>query len=61
MKTLKEMKQEIKEKYAAVADRQISTGVYLHTIGKKYVTVMNTWDGTRLQKIEIDDFYSDHC
>ena len=61
MKTLKEMKQEIKEKYEAIPERQISTGIYLHTIGRKYVTVMNTWNGTKLEKIEIDEFYAEHC
>lgn len=61
MKTLKEMKQEIKEKYEAIPEKQISTGVYLHTIGRKYITVMNTWNGTRLEKIEIDSFYAEHC
>jgi len=56
----KEMKQAIKDKYAAIPDGQISTGIYLHTIGRKYVTVMNTHNATKLEKIEIDDFYAKH-
>ena len=60
MKTLKEMKKEIKAKYAAIPEKQISAGVYLHTIGRKFITILNTWGTTRLSKIDIEDFYQEY-
>jgi hypothetical protein len=60
MKTLKEMKNEIKEKYYAVPERQISTGIYLEKVGRKYVTLLNTWNRTTVEKVEIEYFYNEH-
>lgn len=54
------MKDAIRSKYEGIPEKQISAGVYLHTIGRKYITVMNTWNGTKLEKIEIEDFYHDY-
>jgi hypothetical protein len=60
MKTIKEMKIEIAEKYAAIPEKQVSTGVYLRSIGSKYITLINTWDGTHLVKMEISNFYHNY-
>ena len=54
------MKKEIKNKYDAIPERQISTGVYLHTVGRKYITIMDTWEKTTLKKIKIEDFYREY-
>jgi len=56
----KVMINKIRSKYEAIPEKQISAGVYLHTIGRKYITVMNTWNKTTLEKIEIEDFYREH-
>jgi hypothetical protein len=61
MKTINEMRKEIKEKYSAIPEKQISSGIYLHTIGRKYVTIINTWNRTKFEKIALDDFYDGHC
>lgn len=60
MKSFKEMKTEIKDKYYAVPERQISTGIYLVKVGRKYVTLLNTWNKSTVEKIDIEDFYNDH-
>lgn len=60
MKTLQEMKYEIAEKYSAIPEKQVSTGIYLKSVGKKYVTLLNTWERTRLDKIEITEFYQNY-
>jgi hypothetical protein len=60
MKTIKEKAVEIKEKYSSVPEKQVSTGIYIHAIGRKYVTLLNTCGTTRLQKVEIDEFYENH-
>ena len=60
MKTLKEKAAEIKEKYSAIPEKQVSAGIYIHTIGRKYITLLNTWGTTTLEKVEIDEFYENH-
>jgi len=57
MKTITEMKREISRKYESVPERQVSPGIYIHTIGRKYITLLNTWDHTRFEHILIEDFY----
>jgi len=59
-KTMKQMKQEIKDKYAARPEGQITTGIYLHSIGRKYVTILNTWGTSKLTKEPIEDFYAEY-
>lgn len=60
MKTLKEIKSEIAEKYSAIPEKQVSTGIYIKSIGCKYVTLLNTWGTTTLEKIEIKEFYENY-
>ena len=60
MKSLKEKAAEIKEKYSAIPEKQVSAGIYIHTIGRKYITLLNTWGTTTLEKVEIDEFYENH-
>lgn len=54
------MKQEIRDMYDAIPEKQIYTGGYLHTIGRKYITIMDTWNKTTLKKMEIEDFYREY-
>ena len=60
MKTLKEKAAEIKEKYSAIPDKQVSTGIYIHTIGRKYITLVNAWGKTTFEKVDIDEFYENY-
>lgn len=55
--TTQEMREELIAKYAAIPEREIITGVYVHTIGSKYVTILDTWGGSTLRKELIKDFY----
>lgn len=55
--TIKTMKKEIIDKYEKIPERQISVGVYLDKVGYKYMTILNTWNGTRFYKQTIKDFY----
>jgi len=57
MKTLKQMKKEIADKYAAIQNAEVYTGGYLKTIGRKYITIVDTWETTSLIKMEIESFY----
>lgn len=59
MKTTKQMKSEILDRYNSRPEKQISAGIYLKSVGNKYVTILNTWGTTRVEKIPIEDFYSD--
>lgn len=59
-KTTKKMKTEIAEKIAALPEGQIEPGMYVAGIGSKYVTILNTWDGTRIDKMEIEDFWKQY-
>jgi len=61
MKTLKEMKEVIKDKVESLPDNQISTGNYVQKIGYKYVHILNTWETTAIDKVEIADFYDRYC
>jgi hypothetical protein len=59
---LKKMKEEIIEKYSGIPDKQIAVGVYLKSVGRKYVTIINTWVGQKtIQKELIEKFWYDHC
>jgi hypothetical protein len=60
MKTIKEMKNEIAERYNAIPEKQVTVGIYIKTIGRKFITLLNTWGDTSVEKIEISDFYENH-
>lgn len=60
MKTLKEMKQEIKNHMENIPGNEFSTGLIFQKIGYKYVTYLNIWDGTTVEKKEISEFYSEY-
>lgn len=60
MKNLKEKAAKIKEKYSAIPEKQVCAGIYIKSVGRKYVTLLNTWGTTKLEKVEIDEFYEDH-
>lgn len=59
--TLKEMKKEIEKKYNGIPERQIATGLYLDHVGRRYVHILNTWEGTALNQVPIDIFYFEYC
>lgn len=56
----KQMKQAIKDKYATAPEWQVKPGIYIHTIGNKYITLLNTWDETSLEKLSIEKFYKNY-
>ena len=58
MKTLKEKTAKIRERYNN-PQSQISPGIYLESVGYKYVTLLNIWGTTKIEKISIDQFYDD--
>ena len=58
--TNKEMAAKIEEKYAAIPEKQISAGIYLKSVGRKYVTVINIWLRTWEDKIDISEFYDNY-
>jgi hypothetical protein len=60
MKSTAEKAAEIEEKYSAIPEKQVSAGIYIKSIGSKYVTLLNTWGTTKLEKVEIDEFYDNH-
>ena len=60
MKTSKQKAAEIKEKYSAIPEKQVSAGIYIKSVGTKYVTLLNTWGTTKIEKVEIDEFYENH-
>ena len=59
MKNLKEMKSEIRDKYNAIPERQVSSGLLLDKIGRKYISILNLYD-SQIEKIEIADFYNQY-
>jgi len=54
---IKQMTKEIKDKYTSIPEKQVSPGIYIYTVGRKHITLLNTIDETRLTKIPIKDFY----
>jgi hypothetical protein len=58
--TIKQMRKAIVDKYSAIPERQISTGNYLHTVGRKYVTILTTLGGSELIRQGVEDFYAEH-
>jgi len=59
--TIKQIKQEIKDKYAAIPEAQIAPGMFLDTIGYKYITILDIHETTTKTKVEIVDFYDQYC
>lgn len=45
-----EKRKEIKEYYAGIPKREVSPGIYLKTIGYKYLTLLSTWGNTHYIK-----------
>lgn len=58
--TTKKMKQEIFDKYEAIPEKQIATGLFLHCVGSKYVHILNIWENTTIDKMEISEFYENY-
>ena len=58
--TNKEMAAKIEEKYAAIPEKQVSPGIYIKLVGRKYVTLLNTWGTTRIEQIELSEFYENY-
>ncbi len=54
--TNKEIRNKIKEIVAGLPEQQISAGIYIHTIGYKYLTIMDTMDETTLERIPLEYF-----
>ena len=60
MKTIKEIRQEIIGKYNAIPEQEVSTGVFIKTVGYKYVTLLNIWGTTSIEKVDIEEFYENY-
>ena len=60
MKTLKEMKTEIRNLAERTPDRQFRTGYLLKTVGTKFITIIDLYNSS-LEKIEILAFYNKYC
>jgi hypothetical protein len=58
MKTTNQMKTEIRDKYNGIPDKQVSPGIYLHSVGRKYVTLINKWGYGKTEKLSIHEFYA---
>ncbi len=56
----KKIRQEIIDKYNAIPERQISVGLYLKSVGTKWVKILNTWDGSKIETMDIETFYNSH-
>jgi len=57
---IKEMRQKIIQRYEGIPEKQVSPGVYIQTVGNKYVTLLNTWNATTIEQITIEDFYANN-
>ena len=55
--TMRNIRNSITEKYESIPEAQISPGLYLVKVGYKFVHILNTWEHTRLEKMEILDFW----
>ena len=60
MKSLKQKAAEIKEKYSTIPKKQVRAGLYIKSVGTKYVTLLNTWGDVTLEKVKIGEFYKNH-
>lgn len=51
-----EIRKAIKEEFDSRPDKQISLGIYLHSVGPKWVTIMDCHVKTTFEKIPIRAF-----
>lgn len=56
---MKNLRSEIKAVVAGWPNKQISAGLYVNSVGVKYVNVLNTWEDGKNFKMTLDEFY--HC
>ncbi len=64
MRITREQRAEIKKHYESIPEQQVSPGVYLQTVGYKYITLLSTWDKTHEIKTCLDCFEAGqwgHC
>ena len=54
------MREKIIEKYDNIPKKQIATGVFIKTIGIKYITLIDCWNAISIRQILIEDFYKEH-
>lgn len=55
----KEIRKSIKNYVGSLPDREISTGMYIHTIGYKWVTIVSAWENESGYKISLEEFFED--
>ena len=60
MKT-KETRKQIKSYLAGIPEQQIATGIYVKSVGTKYVHIVNTWEPTSSYKITLKEFHTEYC
>lgn len=54
--TKAEIRKELNSFINGLNGREISAGVYVKTIGYKYLTLVNTWGATTAEKIPLEYF-----
>ena len=56
-----ELRKKIKDFLANKPDWEVFVGIYVKTIGTKYVHIVNTWGTTTVSKIPLKEFYDMYC
>jgi hypothetical protein len=59
MKT-SEKKELIYDFISSKPEKQFSTGLFLISVGYKYVHYYSIWDNTTVEKVDIDDFINNY-
>ena len=51
------MKRDIILKYAGIPEKRVQPGIFLQSVGAKYVHLLSIWDKTTLYTMTIREFY----
>jgi len=50
---MKTLRKKIIARLSAIPERQVSPGVYVSKVGRKYVHLLNTWERTSIEKMSL--------
>lgn len=56
---MKSIRAKIKEYVSSLKERELSPGIFVETVGYKYVSVGSCWDYQDGYKISLQDFFED--
>lgn len=59
--TTKEKRAKINDFIGTIPEAQIEVGQYVKTVGTKYVSIIDTWDTTTIERVTLDDFIRQYC